>query len=62
MDDPTVRRSVGLLCLAAVGVVIGEALIHVEGPVGGLGTVLAALSFFTALFAVARIGLHYFRS
>jgi hypothetical protein len=62
MDDPTIRRSLGLLCLAAVCLVIGLALKAGDGTADGLGTALASLGFFVGLFALARVGLHLFRN
>lgn len=63
MDDPTIRRNVGLLCLAAVSLLLGLALMSGadEGAAHGLGVALAALGFFAGLLAVGRIGVHYFR-
>lgn len=61
MDDPTIRRSLGLLCLSAVCLVIGLALKSSDGGVAGLGIALSTLGLVGGLGALVQIGLHLYR-
>lgn len=62
MEDPQIRRSLGLLCLSTVCLVLGLLLKGGDGASDGIGTVLASLGFFGAVIAVASIGFHLFRT